>query len=60
MRPLMKSLITLWVTLSVSMGSYGITGNDKYEDFNSEVARDLLVCTAYIRGFNEAHVIYGH
>ena len=59
MRPLMKSLITLWVTLSVSMGSYGITGNDQYEYCNSEVASDLLVCAAYIRGFNEAHVIYG-
>lgn len=37
MRQLMKCLITLWVTLSVSMGSNGITGNDMKDKCGNDV-----------------------
>lgn len=53
----LKSLITLWVTLSISMESYGLTGNvmkgmcDPDRPFADRVA-----CLSYVRGAHEMYL----
>ena len=61
MRQLKKSLITLWVTLSVSMGSYGYTGNEMLSKCSEENATyDSGVCIGFLLGFVEMDVINRH
>ena len=56
MRTLIKSLITLWVTLSVSMGSYGLYGNEMYEHCAPDAAPiQGTSCLAFIRGATDMH-----
>lgn len=56
MRTLIKSLITLWVTLSVSMRSYGLYGNEMYEHCAPDAAPiQGTGCLAFIRGATDMH-----
>lgn len=57
MRQLMKCLITLWLTLSVSMGSYGFTGNDVKTWCDSEINdTGSAWCAGFISGLVEMDV----
>lgn len=59
MRQLMKCLITLWLTLSVSMGSYGLTGNEMLRKCDLDNPTFMSgVCSGYIYGANEMQLLF--
>ena len=58
--PNLKALITLWVTLSVSMGSYGLDGNDMYSRCAKDSDDYQLYCLGFIRGVHEMHAEQTH
>ncbi|MDB2410675.1 hypothetical protein N9W57_08660 [Pseudomonadales bacterium] len=58
----LKSLITLWVTLSVSMGSYGetntFTGNQMLDGCKSkDLPMAWGICSGYIKGMNVMQLV---
>ena len=56
MLQLMKCLITLWASLSFSMGSYGLNGNDITCDLKTENF-DNGYCLGSISAISDMHMI---